>query len=64
MAKPIVDDLISLEEGMVMYDAFLKEDVLVVAPVMCLLADNPRLLTTWEVQLKSTVESVRYVMYK
>ena len=42
MAKPIVDDLISLEEGMVMYDAFLKEDMLVVAPVMSLLADNPR----------------------
>ena len=42
-AKPLVDDLLVLEdEGMVMYDAMYNKDVLVVAPVLCVLADNPR----------------------
>ena len=43
MAKPIVTDLQVLEqEGLITYDAHLKQEVLIVAPVICLLADNPR----------------------
>ncbi len=43
MADPSVNDLLVLEkEGVVMYDAYLGEDVLVIAPVLCALADNPR----------------------
>ena len=43
LSKPIVDDLILLEEeGVVMYDALHDEDVIVVAPVLCVLADNAR----------------------
>lgn len=43
LVKPIVDNLIVLEsEGMVMFDAFHGKEVLVVAPVLCAIADNPR----------------------
>ena len=43
LAEPIVDDLLLLEEqGEFMFDALHGEDVLVVAPVFCILADNPR----------------------
>ena len=43
MSQPIVQDLLSLEnDGMLMYDAHLKEEVIVVAPVICGIADNPR----------------------
>ena len=42
LAEPIVDDLLVLENGMVMYDAFYGQDVLVVAPVLMGIADNPR----------------------
>ena len=45
MAEPVVDDLFLLEKkGIVMYDAHLASDVLVVAPVFCGIADNPRAL--------------------
>ena len=43
MAKPIVEDLLMLEQkGMLAYDACLEEEVFVIAPVICALADNPR----------------------
>ena len=43
MAEPITKDLIKLEEeGIVTYDAFLREEVVVVAPIICLICDNPR----------------------
>ena len=42
LSKPVVDDLLLLEEGMMMYDAMYDEEVLVVAPVLCILAYNPR----------------------
>ena len=43
MTKPLVADLLELEhKGLVMYDAYLEEEVLVIAPVICVLADNPR----------------------
>ncbi|SMN01278.1 hypothetical protein SPONL_1899 [uncultured Candidatus Thioglobus sp.] len=42
MAGTIVTELISLEDGIEVYDALLKQPVLVLAPLMCILADNPR----------------------
>ena len=43
MAKPLVDDLNDFElDGVVMYDAFLCQNVLLIAPLMAILADNPR----------------------
>ncbi len=43
MSQPIVDELLQLElNGIVAYDAFLDTEVLVVAPVLCVLGDNPR----------------------
>ena len=43
MVAPIVSDLLMLEnEGVMMYDALHGQDVLVVAPVLCAIADNPR----------------------
>lgn len=43
MSQPMVDDLLNLEtNGVVAYDAHLGEDVLVVAPVICAICDNPR----------------------
>lgn len=43
ICPPIVEDLYRLEtEGIITYDAHLKEDVLVVAPVLCVLCDNVR----------------------
>lgn len=42
MSKPIVDDLLSLEKGIPMYDALSKSDVLVVSPVICAACDNVR----------------------
>ena len=40
--KPIVEDLLLLQEGVVMFDAFWKQDVFVLAPVLACLCDNPR----------------------
>lgn len=43
MSQPIVDDLLDLElHGIIAYDSHLQEEVLVVAPVICILCDNPR----------------------
>ena len=43
MCKPLADDLKELEEqGIEAYDAALQEKVLVVAPVICFICDNPR----------------------
>ena len=43
MAEPLVKDLLELEEnGIVTYDAYLNEEVLVVTPIICLICDNPR----------------------
>ena len=41
LAKPIVEELAMLEEGIEVYDAFHQQNVLVVAPLMCIIADNP-----------------------
>ena len=35
MSGPIVEDLLMLEEGMIIYDSFMKTDVYVIAPVIC-----------------------------
>ena len=42
MAKPLVQELNILEKGVIMYDSFLQDDILVVAPVLCIICDNPR----------------------
>lgn len=42
MASPVVADLKMLEKGIVTYDACLKKDVLLLAPTMAILSDNPR----------------------
>lgn len=43
IAKPIVDELNMLEnDGILLYDALLQKEVLAVAPVMCVIGDNPR----------------------
>ena len=43
MTPPIVAELKTLEsEGIVCFDAHLQKEVLVVAPVLCILCDNPR----------------------
>lgn len=41
LANPVIDDLLRLEQGVVMYDSCLMQDVLIIAHVACLLADNP-----------------------
>ena len=43
MSRPIVNDLLNLEKnGITVFDECLQCDVLLVAPVICALADNPR----------------------
>ena len=43
MVKPVTDDLLELEtSGILAYDAALQEEVLLVAPLLCILGDNPR----------------------
>ena len=43
LAVPMVKELKSLEEeGIIAFDAFLMKEVLVVAPVLCIICDNPR----------------------
>lgn len=43
MSKPLAEDLFALEtNGITAYDAALREEVLVIAPVLCVLSDNPR----------------------
>eukprot|EP00731_Ephydatia_muelleri_P034233 Em0051g25a len=43
MSKPISEDLVKLEqEGVIVYDVLYKEMVLVIAPLMCIICDNPR----------------------
>ena len=43
MTPPLVEELLSLErEGMEAFDAYHRERVLVVAPIICFICDNPR----------------------
>ena len=39
MSKPISEDLV---KRVIVYDALYKEMVLVIAPLMCIICDNPR----------------------
>lgn len=41
LAEDLVENLLELESGIVMFDAMLGQQVLVVAPVMFVMADNP-----------------------
>ncbi|XP_064398445.1 uncharacterized protein LOC135345042 isoform X2 [Halichondria panicea] len=42
MSRPVAEDIKTLQEGITVFDAFLKTEVIVRAPVVCLIADNPR----------------------
>ena len=43
LVKPIlVEDMIDLKKRVVMYDSSYEKEVLVVVPMLCTLADNPR----------------------
>ena len=42
MAHPLVDQLLELERGIVVLDAQLNTNALILAPVICFLCDNPR----------------------
>ena len=42
MSVPIASDLRNLEQGIEMYDAHLQQEVLAIAPVLLIMADNPR----------------------
>ena len=42
MAVPMVDDLMVLQDGVKMFDAYLNREVLVLAPVITCMCDNPR----------------------
>ena len=43
MSRPLVDDLLILEnQGMFVFDGALQCEILLVAPLLCILADNPR----------------------
>ena len=43
MAGPLVHELNNLErEGVRVYDAYLRQEVLVTAPVLCIICDNYR----------------------
>ena len=42
MVEPVVSDLEILEKGVTTYDSYLKQQVLLVAPVLLGLHDNPR----------------------
>lgn len=42
MATALVEDLQLLEEGMVMYDAITRQEVLVISHVLCFICDNVR----------------------
>ena len=42
MREPLVEDLLTLERGVKMFDAHTKNEVLVIAPAICCLCDNVR----------------------
>ena len=42
MMSAVVKDLSTLENGVEMFDAMLNQNVLVIAPVLVILCDNPR----------------------
>ena len=42
MTGALVEELLQLEQGVVLFDSHLNSNVVVVAPVICILADNAR----------------------
>ena len=42
MTPPLVEELLSLREGVEAFDAYHREKVLVVAPIISFICDNPR----------------------
>ena len=41
LAEPLVDSILKLEEGIILYDSKYNENVMVIAPVLMILGDNP-----------------------
>ena len=41
IAEALVENIMKLENGVQMYDAYLKQNVMVVAPVLFIMSDNP-----------------------
>ena len=46
MINATVEDLLVLQEGIFMFNAYLQQEVLVIAPVLAVMGDNPRALET------------------
>lgn len=42
MADALVNELLQLERGITVYDSYLGCNIFVMAPVLCILADNAR----------------------
>ena len=42
MCGPIVDDLLQLENGIIVYDTVTQQQVFAICPVICCLCDNVR----------------------
>ena len=42
MTEALVEDLKQLEAGVIMFDSALQKDALIIAPILAVLADNPR----------------------
>ena len=64
LAKPIVENLLQLEKGVQMYDAVLQQNVLVIAPVMLVMADNPMASDLCNHQGSSAKKFCRFCLVK
>lgn len=42
MSEALVEELLQLERGVILYDSYLNRNIFVIAPVICILADNAR----------------------
>ena len=42
MAHDLVDNLFLLESGIIVYDALMKQKIIAMCPILCILCDNVR----------------------
>lgn len=42
MCSPIVDDLLQLQDGVIVYDAVTQQNIFAICPILCCLCDNVR----------------------
>jgi hypothetical protein len=64
MVPRIAADLKALEDGVIMYSAEHEEDVLVIAPVLFITADNPRHAELVGLRQSTTLYPCRYCYYQ